>query len=63
MKRAHLIDQLADLDDILASSIIERESLESIEPSELNQALRRVTLARVNSSLNNKSPCSFTSVY
>jgi hypothetical protein len=45
--RADLIDKMADLDDHLANLIIERESLQKINPVEMNQALRRITLARV----------------
>jgi hypothetical protein len=39
---------MADLDDNLANLIIERESLQNIKPVEMNQALRRITLARVS---------------
>jgi hypothetical protein len=47
-QRAELIDKMADLDDNLANLIIERESLQKINPVEMNQALRRITLARVS---------------
>ncbi len=47
-QRADLIDKMADLDDNLANLIIERESLQKINPVEMNQALRRITLARVS---------------
>lgn len=46
-KRNELIDKLSGLDDVLANLIIERDSLEGISVSELNGALRRITLARV----------------
>ena len=46
-ERGALIDKVADLDDKLAEIIVERESLETISPSELELALRRITLARV----------------
>ncbi|XP_046440167.1 ribosome-releasing factor 2, mitochondrial-like [Daphnia pulex] len=45
-QRADLIDKMADLDDNLANLIIERDSLQKINPVEMNQALRRITLAR-----------------
>jgi len=53
-QRANLLDKMADLDDSLANLIIERESLQKIKPVEMNQALRRITLARVS------LQCSFT---
>jgi len=43
-KRLDLIGKVADLDDELAGLILERESFENITPSELEQAIRRVTL-------------------
>lgn len=46
-ERGALIDKVADLDDKLAEIIVERESLETISASELELALRRITLARV----------------
>lgn len=45
--RSDLIDQVADLDDTLAEAILERESLDHITSTELEMALRRITLARV----------------
>lgn len=47
LKRTELIEALADVDDVIANHIIERESLENVSPKEINEALRRVTLARV----------------
>jgi len=43
-KRLDLIEKLADLDDTLAELVLERESLEKITASELEEAIRRVTL-------------------
>ena len=51
-KRLDLIEKLADLDDTLAELVLERESLEKITASELEEAIRRVTLEQVN--LNNE---------
>ena len=47
-KRLDLIGKVADLDDELAGLILERESFENITPSELEQAIRRVTLEQVS---------------
>ena len=46
-KRLHLIEKLADLDDELAESILERDSMEKVTPQEVEQAIRRVTLQQV----------------
>ena len=45
--REALIDKASDLDDTLAGIILERESLDRIGSDELQQALRRITIARV----------------
>ena len=50
-KREQLVDKLADLDDDLASIILERESLQQLSDKEIESALRRVTLERVNQHL------------
>ena len=46
-ERTILIDKLADLDDELASLILERNSLEKIESQELKKAIRRACLSHV----------------
>ena len=46
-ERTILIDKLADLDDELASLILERNSLEKIETQELKKAIRRACLSHV----------------
>lgn len=43
-RRCELIEKVADFDSELASSIIERESIESITTDELRLALKRVTI-------------------
>ena len=46
-ERTILIDKLSDLDDELASLILERNSLEKIETQELKKAIRRACLSHV----------------
>ena len=45
--RSRLIDKLSDLDDQLAEIILERESLEKVTCTEIQSALRRITIQRV----------------
>ncbi|XP_075222961.1 mitochondrial ribosome recycling factor 2 isoform X2 [Lycorma delicatula] len=42
--RAELVDRLTDLDDILADTVINLDSIDNIESKDLNNAIRRVTL-------------------
>jgi hypothetical protein len=46
-ERTYLIDKLADLDDELASLVLERDSLEKIDSQELKKAIRRACISHV----------------
>lgn len=45
-QREILVDNIADLDDVLAEKILDEETINNITTDDLNSALRRITLSR-----------------
>ncbi|CAB3371023.1 Hypothetical predicted protein [Cloeon dipterum] len=46
-EKIRLVELLADVDEILAEEVIQRESLSNVGPAELKAAIRRATLSRL----------------
>lgn len=46
-KRGELVEKIADMDDEMAELVLSRESVENVTEKEINDCLRKVTIARV----------------